>query len=594
LESVKRKLSFRNLKLSHRLYLLISFSICIIMVFNGIFYSRLSRTIYEQVRLYAEDTVNQIEFNIRSVINTIKTSGKDISYNLFLHDYLTVDNSYRKVELSDYITDLFYTTFNSEYISAAVLVDSEGRLFMFKQIPETTRHIYKLESKYDFLSENFRNSFFTIFTDVDILREEKDYLAYLIPIFYSGDLPRYKGRIGTLIIICDIKRFAYPIERLSLSNTTVILKDSNDKVLFSNSVDNEGMDSGNNSEYFHTTRYIDDINCKIECFVPLIVKNDMSFFKNSFLITAAITILLLIMIGVVINIGITSPVVKIVDAIKKVGERNLKERIELKLDGDMGFITQNINIMLDRIEQLAKRVFDTQDKLYQVEILKKQAELSALQNQINPHFLYNTLECVRSIGISYDVEEVVEISGAMADIFRYSIKSDEIVAIRDEVDIIKRYFRIISIRFMGRISMQDSIDREILDFKIPKMILQPIVENAVYHGLERKDGSGNLYIMGGVVQDKVVFAIQDDGVGIKKEEVDEINRIINEQIETNSLNRSNRSIGLANINARIKILFGDDYGLKIDSELNKGTQVTVTFPKIVSAYNIKTKSSSMS
>jgi len=550
----------------------------------------------DRIKMYAQDTMNQLEFNLSVIIEDIKRSGFAIGYNKYVQEYLVADTIKKRLEARDYIMDAVgYIADKSEYISALVLYNTEGIISILKDDPDIRYYIKLLEKNYSFERNDFVVPIFSNFmTKDDSVREKKYYFAYLVPIYYSGEDREHMGWIGTAVVICDVGKLNNLIEQLKISKNTIInLYDQNNNVIISNNSDSESdrnnsknNDSKTNSnkelesgKYIYTTRIIEDIQCTIECKTPSNeVRDDISFFKDNLLLTAVIMVILLILIGAIINISITSPIVKIVNAIREIGEKNLKQRINLKLDGDIGFIAQNINIMLDKVEQMARRVFTTQDKLYQMELLKKQAELSALQNQINPHFLYNTLECMRSIGIAFNIDEIVEISTAMADIFRYSIKSDDVVDVKAEIEIIGKYFKIIKIRFLGRFNVKVDVDDEIMNCRIPKMILQPIVENAVYHGLEKKDGTGTLSIYGKIKNEEIVFIIEDDGVGIQPDELERLSDAIDEHSNEQNYVKDKRSIGLANINSRIKLIFGKDYGLKIESLPNVGTKVTVSFP----------------
>jgi two-component system sensor histidine kinase YesM len=213
-----------------------------------------------------------------------------------------------------------------------------------------------------------------------------------------------------------------------------------------------------------------------------------------------------------------------------------------------------------------------------MELAKKQAELASLQSQINPHFLYNTLECVRSIGLANRVMEIVEIATSMAKIFRYSIKEDHFVQIKNEIDCIQDYLRIMSIRFMDKFSEQISIDESVLKMKIPRMILQPIVENAIYHGLERKSGKGTLTIKGWVTDEHVVrFEISDNGKGIHADELHKLRHRL-KAADINQSFPSGKGLGLINIHRRIKLAFGEQYGIEIISSENEGTQVSLQIP----------------
>ena len=447
----------------------------------------------------------------------------------------------------------------------------------------------KKHTNIDYESDEFLRPKFTDFISIEYSRYTYNFFAYVVPIYYSGEEPEYNGRIGTMIALCNTEKLSKLIKKIKSNSAKIDVLDKQNRVIMSNlevlpDIKQKGINERIDDEkkYISITRPIEDIDCKIECKMPItVIQDDMVSFVNSLVLTTVVMVMLLVLIGIIINIVITSPVAEIVKAMRLVGEKNLTQRINMKFDGEIGYISQNINKMLDRIEQMTRRIFSTQERLYEVEILKKQAELSALQSQINPHFLYNTLECIRSIGIAYDVNEVVEISTAMADIFRYSVKGGDFVTVGDEIKTINKYFSIISIRFSGRFTLVTDVDEGIMRYRLPRMVLQPIIENAVYHGLEKKEGDGAISLKGTECNGRIIFIIQDDGVGIVPDELDRLNNFINKESSEESKDEGKRSVGLLNINARIKMVFGNDYGIKINSPPNTGTKVTVTFPVIL-------------
>jgi two-component system sensor histidine kinase YesM len=208
-------------------------------------------------------------------------------------------------------------------------------------------------------------------------------------------------------------------------------------------------------------------------------------------------------------------------------------------------------------------------------------KLSALQSQINPHFLYNTLNCLSSIGLAYDVSEVVSISSAMSRIFRYSIKGQEIVSIKDEMSCIKDYLLIMDIRYKGKFEIVIEMDESFLEMKSLKMILQPIVENAMYHGLEMKSGVGRLFIHGHISEHGYMqIDIEDNGVGMTDKQLSDLRKGIRDDENAELSGTDKQSIGLGNINKRLKLQFGSPYGLDVVSEEGKGTKVTVRLPVI--------------
>lgn len=222
-----------------------------------------------------------------------------------------------------------------------------------------------------------------------------------------------------------------------------------------------------------------------------------------------------------------------------------------------------------------------------IEMLRKKTEYTALQSQINPHFLYNTLETIRSQAITDGDKEIAEMVERLSSIFRYSIsRKGEVVTLRDELNNIRNYMKIMEFRFCDRFSLEIDIDEEegrVLDFYIPRLILQPIVENAINHGLDE-------IVTGGVVRIEVVLVgdmiitISDNGKGMSLHELDSLNQRIHASDQVGKVVNENEQngtgIALANVNKRIQLLYGKEYGLNVYSSEKCGTDVELILPII--------------
>jgi two-component system sensor histidine kinase YesM len=266
------------------------------------------------------------------------------------------------------------------------------------------------------------------------------------------------------------------------------------------------------------------------------------------------------------------PVGKITEAMNK--NITLHERIDVSTDSELDIIVDGVNGMLDRMEELTKRIVSNQRKLYELELLNQQSSILALQNQVNPHFLFNTLECIRSISLVYNCREISVITVSLSKIYRYSAQGGTNVTLREELDIIKEYMNIINIRFPDKIDIRYNVEEKLLDKPFYKMILQPLVENAVKHGLEKKAGKGILEITSYCRGDAVYIAVSDNGCGMTQEKLSQVRDMMN------SDNPENIHIGLTNVNKRLNLHYGKDYGLTLDSTENVGTKVTVKVPGI--------------
>ncbi|GGG00849.1 cache domain-containing sensor histidine kinase [Paenibacillus abyssi] len=198
--------------------------------------------------------------------------------------------------------------------------------------------------------------------------------------------------------------------------------------------------------------------------------------------------------------------------------------------------------------------------LYNAIIKQKEAELMALQSQINPHFLYNTLNSIYLMAEKIKAKNISAMVLNLSKIFKFALnRGESFTMIKNEIRHVESYLEIQKIRYEDKINVHIEICEDILYKKMVKFIIQPLVENAIYHGLEQKEGPGNLYIYGCLKGDKINFLIKDDGIGFDSE----------------SVMSEGRGIGIKNVDERIKLYYGDHYGLQINSQIGVGTEITV-------------------
>ena len=255
------------------------------------------------------------------------------------------------------------------------------------------------------------------------------------------------------------------------------------------------------------------------------------------------------------------------------GTDNLMEALE-----DMGAI----GIV---ITSFAKNI----SKEPQARMLGAEVALYALQSQINPHFLYNTLDTIRNYSLNYGMSEVADMTQSLAVIFRYSIsRPGEVASLADEINNVKAYLKIQRYRFVDRFTIMWDIDEEndeIMRYSLPVLTLQPLVENAIQHGLENKLNSGMITIRATTTLSKLIVSIEDNGCGIPAEKLDTIRAKLEgspfstEESMKKSMKRKS-GISLENVNNRLKLYFGSEGGLNINSMAGLGTMVEIEVPKI--------------
>lgn len=264
---------------------------------------------------------------------------------------------------------------------------------------------------------------------------------------------------------------------------------------------------------------------------------------------------------------------KILSSIREVQKGNLDVVIEDCGRDEMGELGSQINAMLVSIKQL------TDDNLKH-ELLVKNTEIRALQNQINAHFIYNVLESIKMMAEIEEKYEISDATTALGRLLRYSMKwTSGNVTVAEELEYIRNYLRLINLRFDYEIYLSENIPEEIMKQEIPKMSLQPIVENAIYHGIEQIAEDTNIYIKGIIEEDDCIIEITDAGRGMSEEEVANLYRKINGELEASG--GSGNGIGLKNVQDRIKMNFGEKYGIEIASKLGCYTKIRVRIPMSV-------------
>lgn len=292
--------------------------------------------------------------------------------------------------------------------------------------------------------------------------------------------------------------------------------------------------------------------------------------RNSFVL---VMLILLVGLAFLINVivkRLLRQFYEILKSIRQIQKGDLGVRIENCGSDEMGEMGTQINKMLDRIEQLMKENIDR-------EMLAKNSQIRALQNQINAHFIYNVLESIKMMA---EIDEEYMISDAitsLGSLLRYSIKwTSGNVRVEEEMEYIRNYLMLINLRFDYEIYLSLNLPEEIMRQEIPKMSIQPIVENAIYHGIEDIAEDTNIYIKGTIQEGTCMIEISDAGRGMSDEEVERLKRKIAGEVETDG--GSGSGIGLKNVQDRIRMSFGEEYGIDIASKLGCYTKVTVRVP----------------
>ncbi len=304
--------------------------------------------------------------------------------------------------------------------------------------------------------------------------------------------------------------------------------------------------------------------------------------KNRMMVTTClITLLIVIVISAFLTTravkSVTIPVRKLCAQTSKVAKGDFTANTKVESVGEIALLTRNFNNMTQEIGHLVEDIKRNKENIHLI-------EMKLLQAQINPHFLYNTLDTIVWLAEEKKTKEVVSIVTYLSDFFHTTLsKGKDFITIQEEELHVSSYMKIQKFRYQDVMDYEIHIDKELYPYIIPKLMLQPLAENALLHGVRNKRGGGHIYITGTKDNDRIIFQVKDDGRGMKPEELEKLKQgIENNKLETTD----NSGFGIVNVNQRIQNYYGKEFGISFESEFGKGTTVTI----IIAAKNIQTKS----
>jgi two-component system sensor histidine kinase YesM len=294
------------------------------------------------------------------------------------------------------------------------------------------------------------------------------------------------------------------------------------------------------------------------------------FVQLSALFIALITVALSVFISMIYTNAISKPVLYLQSVMERAGHGDLAVRYDGHSRDEIDELGEGLNSMLERIEELLQLVYTEQQS-------KREAELRIMQQQIKPHFLYNTLDTILWMAEENEPKQIVEVVTALTRLFRIALsQGQEVISLKDEMEHVRSYLVIQKSRYEEKFRFELLCPEELYSLKVQKMILQPLVENAIYHGIKEKDGPGTIQVSISINNDKLELAVSDDGVGID----DEILNRISEGLQHLDHETDRAAFALYNVNDRIRLTYGESYGIAVYSDGASGTVVTISHPII--------------
>ena len=298
-----------------------------------------------------------------------------------------------------------------------------------------------------------------------------------------------------------------------------------------------------------------ELNSRVESFLTICI------------LTLVIIVFCVLLTAIFISNSITKPVNELCGVTDQISKGDFSVRADVQTEDEIAQLAGSVNHMSKQLEIMVNKMKEDERKM-------RYAELRLLQEQINPHFLYNTLDTIIWLIEGNSNEKAVDMVVSLSDFFRLVLsRGKEFISIQEEERHIRSYLEIQQVRYQDILEYEISIDSELYQYKILKLTLQPIVENALYHGIKYKRAKGKILVTGTMADERIYLSVSDTGVGMEKEELNKLREEIKRPCkETES------GFGLANVNERIRMNFGMEYGMTIDSVKGEGTTVSLTIP----------------
>ena len=592
----KQKSSLKNRALSQTAVLIIVTMCIMVTVFYMVFHSRA----FNERGKYEEENLVNMEAYLNSYLEEVDSIAKNVNYNYYLQDYLEtvikeeddyvdsgIGKNMRSYEMS---SQAFSDTLLSRADISSIMIFGKKKMLLNRSM-YTYQKVALDYSKLDWYAKAVakpqdaiitgpnRHSFFD--TDDEVISLSREVQSY--------ENGTFRGVILINLNMNKITELCNSFQEKQ-ENFICIINDKGELVYEQqNGRERFAFDEKENRQELNTALG----KTKESCFrlnyrgeKYLVTRTDMKTtgwtlvsmvpYKSVMAETMAISGVMILAVAITLIVtllllnriltGVVKPLKKLEKYMVQVNPDNMDQRMEILTDDEIGHLSMKFNQMMDRIRNLKEQVIEEQED-------KRKYELQALQAQINPHFLYNTLDSIIWMAETND-SNIVAMTEALAKLFRISLnKGNEEISLERELEHVKNYLIIQSMRYADKFTYEISAEPGVERCRTIKLILQPIVENCIYHGIKKKRGTGKITIRAYRREQNLIIEVSDDGCGMPEEIC---RKILSDEIESENISGS--GIGVKNVNERIQLRFGKKYGLSYSSEEGVGTTVTYVLP----------------
>lgn len=584
-----KNLSFKNFYKNKSLKYIISISFTIITVLaivtlGQVLYIKFVKINENLISQSNKAIVNQVNLNLDSYLRNIMRISDGIYYNVIKKSDLEIDNIDKEM-------NLIYET-NKDYLVSMTLFSKYGEVINSYPLKELKKSINTRENEWFINAINKKeNLHFSTPHVQNLFIDSSNNYRWVVSLSRAVEL-NFGGEIsqGVLLVDMNFSGIEQIFKNIDISKSGyVYLMDRKGEIIYhprqqliysdlisENNNIAKDYEDGTIKENFNgenrlvTLKTVGYTGWKIVAVTPMTdVLNSYSHMRIFTIFILFFGILVLTIINIVVSSRITNPIIRLERKVKKFEEgiRNIDFSTEVG-SYEVKHLGKAINSMVKQMDLLMDNIVKEQE-------IKRKTELDALQAQINPHFLYNTLDSIVWMIESERYDGATTMVISLARFFRISLsKGRNVITLRDELLHVENYLTIQNIRYKNRFNYKVEGEEDILECASIKLIVQPLVENAIYHGMEFMDGDGEILVKAYKNNNKISIDVIDNGLGMTEE-------IVETLLNGNNKRKGNGSgIGLRNVNERIKLYFGNEYGLEIFSEPDEGTTIRINLPII--------------
>jgi two-component system sensor histidine kinase YesM len=568
-----------------RLYLVIA------LVFVGasyIYYHYTSKYIEKEIGYYSDFITKQFCDNFQTTITNIQMDvfgkynvnvllSKNVSKKIASGANAYYKNTIRDLDIKNALDEILYLT---TYINWVSVVDPHG-------------NVYTSSKKYGGVNYDITKNMAKDLGETSaarggtIWRRCGDGSIVLMRVIYDLSVMRY---CGYAIIDIDQRTLSHLFQDINSwkIGDFVVIDSQNQPLVFSSAailkIAKYYLATGNNADskvklkyagntYIYSMRKLDKSKLAI---IHLTNVNDIKekltgISRNLIFICLICLVVVFAMIKLIFK-GLARNLKRLIAGIDKVAKGDLSTKIDIQTSDEIGYISQNVNGMVEEIVGLLSRVASEKKAKQEANYQMLEFRYSALQEQVNPHFIFNVLESINGIAKLNNDQQVSELVCKLAKFLRGNIgRTQKYCDLKEEIEYIDNYLSIYKQMYQDKLIVNYELDESLNDFQVPTLILQPIVENAIVHGIEPKVDPGVITIASSRSDDHIILTVSDDGVGIPEAKLSEI--LSGQEAAT-----SRKRVGIINVIERIKLLYGPDYGLMVSSEPGEYTSVAIILP----------------